>query len=183
MLGGAVVFFAFVSFIAGSCAVANFIVKRRLPKVSEAITWIIWPIAITALCCCLPLSVPVLLNNYQLHKFGSNLYNYPLPPQTQITDRQAEVGLTGNGNHCDFVVEQSFVTSLSREEIAAYYADVVFPPARSEPQGWGDFWTTGIHQPIQPTLEFNETSSDGRLEFKLRLVDYGYPPGFDFRCH
>lgn len=182
-MASAILFFILVSAISGVCAVAHIIAKRRLLTASEGINLVIWPIASTSLCCCFPLSIPVALNTYQLYKFGSNLYNYPLPLQTQVTGRQAEVGLMGNGNHCDFVVEQTFVTSLSRQEIETYYADVLFPPVRSEPQGWHDSRTTGIHPPVRPVLEFQEARDNGQLEFKLRLVDYGYPPGFDFRCH
>jgi hypothetical protein len=72
---------------------------------------------------------------------------------------------------------------LTRSDIEQYYQDAEFPPVRIEPQGWDDFWTSGIHSRVKPRLEFSDGLTEGYLTYKLVLVDYGYPPGFDFRCH
>ncbi len=183
MLAAAIFFFIFVSVISAVFAIANTLGNKRLPKVSEGIVWVILPFGVTALCCVLPLGIPVASNNSQLSRFANNLYNHPLPPQTQVLNQKAEVGLMGNSNHCDFVAEQTIVTSLGRQEIEAYYAGVELPPVRSAPQGRDDFWTTGLHSPVEPIVEFQEVRNNGQLVFKLSLVDYGYPAGFDFRCH
>jgi energy-coupling factor transporter transmembrane protein EcfT len=183
VLAIAIFFFIFVSVVSLICVVVSTLGKKRLPKASEIIVWLVLPFVITGLFCGLPLSIPVMSNNSQLSRFANNLYSYPLPPQTQILDKHAEVGLTGNSNHCDFIVEQTLVTSLSRQEIETYYAGLEFPPVRSEPQGGDDFWTTGLHSAVTPRVEFQEVKDNGQLVFKLSLVDYGYPPGLDFRCH
>src|SRR5688500_7730661 len=77
--------------------------------------------------CGLTCLLPVLYNNWQLDRFARNLYDYPLPPQTEVVNHQAEVGLMGNGNHCDYVVRQVLLTSLVPEDIEAFYADVMLP--------------------------------------------------------
>src|SRR5688572_28133558 len=74
-------------------------------------------------------------NDWQLQKFASNLFNYPLPPQTEIINRHSEVGLMGNGNHCDFLVTQIMRTRLSESEIEAYYDEVLLPPVNNHNEG------------------------------------------------
>jgi hypothetical protein len=92
-------------------------------------------------------------------------------------DRHATVGLlTGNGNHCDFVVEQSMTSTLDRREIEAYYRDATLPAVSGESQD--------AQNGRKVSIWFDEShSTDGQLRFTLRLADIGYPPGFDIRCH
>jgi len=77
--------------------------------------------------CSLIYLVPQLLNDIQLETFSSHLYEYPLPPNSEVVSQHAEVGLMGNGNHCDFLVEQTIITHLSKAEIETYYENVTFP--------------------------------------------------------
>jgi hypothetical protein len=187
MLAGSIflviLFFITAIAITGACAVIISIVRKRLPKAYEAIAWFFLPFVSTALCCYLPLSTPLLVNNYQLSKFASNLYDYPLPPRTQVIGRFEEVGLTGNSNHCDFLAQQTMLTSLSQQEIEEYYADVLFPPVRSGKQSFHDSYSSRIHPPVRPHLEFWEVWNKGQLKFNLSLFDHGYPAGLDYRCH
>lgn len=130
--------------------------------------------------CSLLYWLPQHYNNRQLQQFAANLYNYPLPPHSEIVSQSAEVGLMGNGNHCDFLVTQTLVTELSQAEIEAYYAGVALPPVNNHNQGVAPE-TRGL--PIPVTVSYDESpSSDGRLRFTLTLLDFGHDPGLDIRC-
>src|SRR5436190_19906772 len=64
-------------------------------------------------------------HNIRLKQFSKALYDYPLPPYTQIISRNAEVGLGyGSGNHCQFIVEQVQRSRLSRRQIEQYYEPI-----------------------------------------------------------
>lgn len=137
-------------------------------------------------CCCLPMSFPIgaiVTNEFQLYKFKTNLYNFALPEQTHVVNRNAFVSLMGNGNHCDFIVEQTMTTNLSRQEIEQYYKKLWFPPARSDPQ-IPDGLDIAVQRSLVPLgLEFLNVTQSGQLLFKISLYDVDYPPGLDFRCH
>ena len=131
--------------------------------------------------CSLLYWLPQHYNNQQLQQFATHLYNYPLPPHSEVVSQHAEVGLMGNGNHCDFLVRQTIVTELSQAEIEAYYDGVTLPPVNDHNQGVSPKYR-GL--PIPVMMKFDEsTSSDGRLRFTLTLLDYGHDPGLDIRCH
>ncbi|MHA1235953.1 MAG: hypothetical protein ACTSQL_12845 [Promethearchaeota archaeon] len=123
-------------------------------------------------------------NNDQLEDFAQNITDYPLPQDTEFIDVSKRVALTGNGNHCDFVVELILKTSLSESEIRNYYSSVEFPPVRSEYQGFQDSYSSGFHEPIKPWLDINEEAYDDKsIIVTLQVLDFGYPPGLDYRCH
>jgi hypothetical protein len=129
------------------------------------------------ICCGLAIGFPIWLNNQRLLSFADNLYNYPLPPHTEVAARHAEVGLMGNGNHCDFVVSQTLVSTVSRDAIEAYYQDVALPAVSKDSQSA----TNGL---IRVRLSFDDsTALAGQVRFTVTLADIGYPPGFDIRCH
>lgn len=128
-------------------------------------------------CFGLACGLPQWFNNRQLQRFADNLYNYPLPPRTEIIDRQAEVTLRGNGNHCDFVVKQSLASELARQEVETFYQNVRLPAVSDQSPNTQD----GL---ISVGLLFDkEPLPDGRLRFIIALYDIGYDPGFDIRCH
>jgi hypothetical protein len=123
-------------------------------------------------------------NNKDLSPFAENFYNYPLPPNSQVHSRKSFVTLLGSGNHCDFVAEQIITTELSEIEIRSYYEGVTFPPVRTEPQGFEDGWSGGIHPPTNPSVELvSDIDGDGMRRFRVRIVDNLYPPGLDYRCN
>lgn len=129
------------------------------------------------LCCGLGYWLPQWHNNQRLQRFANNLYNYPLPPRTTVVKRQADVGLMGNGNHCDFVVEQGMTSKLSREEIETFYRDVAIIPVDNDSKLARNGFVS-VH------LSFSNNSLEsGQTYFTLKVVDIGYPPGFDIRCH
>jgi hypothetical protein len=132
---------------------------------------------IPVLFCGTSVSISYLINNFYLNKFASNLYSYPLPPQTQFIDSHAEVTLLGNGNHCDFVVKQFLTTQLSRSEVESYYENVRLPAVKKRSQ-------TDEPDLVMISLEFNEQrATDKQLQFTISLTDLGYSPLLDIRCN
>jgi hypothetical protein len=147
--------------------------KQRLIGTTAGILLALIPLA----CCGLSIGLPIRLNNRSLQSFADNLYNYPLPPKTEVVDRRAEVGLMGNGNHCDFVAEQILVSELSREELEGYYQDVKLPSAKKGSQLAQD----GL---LGVQLSFEAyPSAEEQVYFTIRILDGGYSPGLDIRCH
>jgi hypothetical protein len=131
--------------------------------------------------CALLLWLPQLYNNWQLSRFANNLFDYPLPPQTEVISRHVEVGLMGNGNHCDFVATQIMRTKLAAEEIEAYYNKVLLPPVNNHNEGIAEPFQGS---PIPIFIDFeNSALEDGWQYFSIELFDFGYAPVLDFRCH
>ena len=131
--------------------------------------------------CALVIWLPQLYNNWQLHRFAGHLFDYHLPPQTEVISTQMDVGLRGNGNHCDFLARQTMRTRLAAGQIEAYYEEVSFPPVRAHNEGRAlDFQG----QPIPVYVDFDSTTfEDGWLNFTIELSDFGYDAGLDWRCH
>ena len=142
--------------------------------------WILLGILIVLvplLCCGLPMGLATRANNARLQRFANNLYSYPLPPRTEEIRRNARVTLLGNGNHCDYAATRHLVTDLSREEIEAYYEDVVLPAVSDK----SEYARDGL---VWIDLEFDDQlTTDGRLHFAITITDIGYPAGWDIRCH
>lgn len=69
------------------------------------------------------------MSQVHLARFADTLFSYPLPPQTIVISREADVGvLVGNGSHCDFRAVLRLQTPLDTQGILDHYADVTFPP-------------------------------------------------------
>lgn len=138
----------------------------------------IFIVALPFLCCAAPYLIAVPVNNVRLNVFADPLFAYPLPPQTEVLRRTKEVGLFGNGNHCDYQAIQYMRTRLSQEEIEAYYQEVsvprVFPVFEAKRQGDIDIFL------------FFHGITDGYLVFEAAIGDMGYSSGiasFDLRCN
>jgi hypothetical protein len=159
--------------------------RKKLPK------RIIIPIMVLfapIICCVLPVQLNTCYNDYRLRQFAKPLFEYPLPPETQVIEHFSTLGLFGNGNHCDFLVNQMMETTLTEEEIQNYYQDVKFPR----------ILTSTIYEPMSPQIVFessshvpskrigtffeNSTPSEDVLAFVVGLGDVGNPPGLDLRC-
>lgn len=126
--------------------------------------------------CVAPFGANELVNNVRLHLFASPLFDYPLPPNTEVISRSQVVGLLGgNGNHCDFEATQYMRTTLAQEQIEKYYSEVRLPRVLTlwEPKRAGD----------SDIFLFFDGVSDGSLLFHASLGDIGYSAGFDWRCN
>ncbi len=137
--------------------------------------------AIVSIACLGLIFIPEWINDQRLYTFAQCLYNYPLPPDTQVEARYAEVGLLeGNGNHCDFRAKQRLSSTLTREQITTYYRNVGLPPVSIQSIS-AKIWREDGLLPI--TMSFDETpQSDGRTRFTIEIFDPGYLPEPFGRC-
>lgn len=73
--------------------------------------------------------------------FAENLFEYPLPPETEVIDKDYFYGysfnhLTGSGGSMPVVASMKLSTTLSRETILHFYKDTeFFPFPKSETKG------------------------------------------------
>ena len=111
-----------------------------------------------------------LANNWRLDAFAAQLFEFPLPPGATVQSRHAAVGvLTGNGNHCDFVVRQELATELSIDAVRAHYHALELEPA-----------ITGGASGGPPALEIAPRIAGG---YVVTAVDAPYEFILDDRCH
>jgi len=146
------------------------------------------PYIVVVFACLLPLGLcgfgiwlPKFINDLRLSTFAIHLYNYPLPPNTTVVSRYAELSKVGNGSNCWYEVEQSMVSTLSRSEIEHYYEGVMLPRVSFGRQ-WDELF--GSPTVMNVRLEFNESKSDEDAQyFTLTLFDIGLDITLDYRCH
>lgn len=138
-------------------------------------------LGVPALLCTIMFWIPQIFTNAKLDAFADQLFDYPLPEQTRLVSKDKFVGLTGNGNHCDYIASQVVETTLPLEAISRYYADVLFLPPGGRNDGLGPDYQTA---PIPPDIWTNgETTKDGRQRVWISLDSFGHSPGLDIRCH
>lgn len=119
----------------------------------------------------------MIFNDLRLDRFAERVFSHSLPPGTVVVARQARFGLlTGNGNHCDYWASMTLATTSSEEAVRAHYREMGFPPAwyRSPSQKDGR---------IPAHLDIRKIGANGALEYRIGVIDGGYPPDLDFRCH
>ena len=126
-------------------------------------------------CCFSLMMISVLAHNIQLHRFASNLYDYPLLPKTKVIERYSLLERSdGNGDFCVFSVEQTLVSALTREEIETYYQDVALPEVTNMP----------LFRQVPPLIRVlfdDEISTDVEVHYRIVLGDTS-SPGMDPRC-
>ena len=147
---------------------------------------------------------PIMINNIICNDFSRQLFAIPLPPQTSIISTEKYVGNLGpTGNHLDFRAVLEIETSLSEQEILAYYADILLKPANEvslfkpkpaffdEPDGHRDMIQVIVIRKNQSQRwrygGYVETDIiDSNISDKLYIVqifDNMYDPGWDMRAH
>ena len=108
-----------------------------------------------------------MINSLRLERFTGQFLSNP-PEDSTLSLVQAQVGvLTGNGNHCDFIVDIEIASRLSRDEIAAHYAEL---PVRRAIAG----------ESSQILLDVQRV---GEGVFMLNVTDAPNGAALDFRCH
>ena len=106
------------------------------------------------------------INSLRLERFAAQFLDNS-PANSKVSLAQSQVGvLTGNGNHCDFIVDIRIASNLSHDEIAAYYA--AFPVRRA---------VAGESSEVR--LVFEEVD-DGIV--MLNATDAPNGSALDFRC-
>lgn len=117
------------------------------------------------------IQVPAMLinmsfNNFLLWNFRNQLFNYPLPKDTEIVKKESKIGLLqGNGNHCDFEAKLTLKSNNSPEKIVEHYSGMDI---------FSVFGGTNIYKRIE------------KIEsgiFTITIGDSHYDSGMDFRCH
>jgi len=115
-------------------------------------------------------------NDIRTKRFMNLLFDYPLPPQTEVVYREAFYFRPINGGTCVFRASEVLVTSLPRKEIEEHYRDVSFPRLRRR---------TGGVQPktvdVRP-LFFGSPREDGRQLYRISIGEAFFNGGFDPRC-
>jgi hypothetical protein len=146
-------------------------------------------------CALLVIGCPLLLgvrdvrsHNLQLARVADSLYGRALPPNTVELDRTAYVAsIGGSGDACDYVVEQTLQTSLSRSAILTYYQASVASATTPYGRGIARPDTTQYYQIRIDGLRSNlivptEQPAQGMMVFTLQLTDGRDDAGLDIRC-
>ena len=143
--------------------------------------------------------MPYILHNRALTRVGAEYARITHPAASSALDSFSQVGIAagGNGNHCDYLVGEIRESDEPPERIKAHYSTFGFPPL--DPQN--SQWATG--EPVSLTVEFPGSPADtGVLRWDIPdalpkarakqrkktlyivyLLDGGYEPNGDFRCH
>ena len=114
-------------------------------------------------------------NDRILDLFGEPFLALPLPPDTEEV-RTVEIwgNLDEEDMGCDFRVQRVLLTTLSEEEIRAYYVTVGFPPIYEDSPNAVVF---GVDNLIRPIVSYTESIiSARRNEVTVTLFDSS-PPG------
>lgn len=128
--------------------------------------------AVVALPLVLVLAVVVarLRNDRRLARFAAQLDDFPPPAGARVVHRLARVGvLTGNGDHCDFLVRQEIASNQPIERVRAHYARLRLRPA-----------VEGGASAGLPDLTVAPRAGGG---YVVSAVDAPYAAGLDERCH
>ena len=76
--------------------------------------------------------VSPILNNITLSNFSKQIYNYPLPKNTVLIEKEAVCGkLNGNGNGMDFFACILIKSDMSIDQIKDYYKERKYKTAKS----------------------------------------------------
>jgi hypothetical protein len=150
-------------------------VPEALPKKRSR-----WPFFV-----CLALLVPIVAyivvfkvpewrDDAKLAQLQERVDMLPLPPDTEfdVGFSVSKVGLiSGNSNHCDYLVRMSVLTKLPDAEIARYYESITVKGVEG--------------RDISGTVYVNPSGSyrEGYKAVIVQFFDDGNPPGFDLRCH
>ena len=141
-------------------------------------------------------------NDILLNRYAKQLYSIPLPPETELISQDQALGnLYGTGDHMDFAVQMVVRSSLSVEELQAYYDE--FQPKTVEELSllpMGDIMDMAIDHTGQvieviPKEEavlftgskfvYTRRAQDGQEaasgEFIIQMKDTHYPAGLDIR--
>lgn len=157
--------------------------------------WLLIPV-ILILVILLPWIIAPVSNDFSLHQFSKQLYDYPLPPHTQIVEKQQACGkLNGNGNGMDFLAAVLLKSDLPSDELSEYYAKAGFQHAKNKNPGSEDKVVSEIVKPASSALKSRYLENKEIIFEKLKnvssysdysivlLYDGGYSADFDIRGH
>ena len=144
-------------------------------------------------------SLPYILHNRALSHVRAEYARIIHPASSLALDSFSDLGIAagGNGNHCDYLVGEIRESDDSPAHIKAHYSTFSFPPLDAQSGQWAP------RGPISVTVEFPGSPDDTgvlrwdipdaltRASAKQRkktlyvvyLLDGGYDPNGDWRCH
>lgn len=130
--------------------------------------------AVPALFCAGSVAFDMTRNNLAVRHVERALWDYPAPSGAEVVGRASEFGLMGNGNHCDVVVTQTLLTTLTQAEVRQHYA-----PVRTRAGPW-----RSRENAFLLITEAVGTEADGRQRIQVGLGAHGQDDGgLDVRCH
>lgn len=142
-------------------------------------------------------SVPYVLHNRALARVRGEYPRISHPASSSVLASFSDVGLLGgNGNHCDYLVGEIRESDDSPEQLKAVYSAFSFPMLDPNTSQWGG-------EPVPVTIEFPETARDSSILqfvipevvknaraqqrkktlYAVYILDGGYEPNGDLRCH
>ncbi|WP_061297666.1 hypothetical protein [Herbidospora cretacea] len=124
--------------------------------------------------CTLVFVVPQWRNNEKLARLHERVSMLSLPPDTEH-DLRAEASvvglLSGNSNHCDYLVHLALITKLPDAELVRHYESVTVEGIEGEA--------------LSGTVYVSPSGSwrgDGSKEVIVEFFDGGHEAGSDLRC-
>ncbi len=143
--------------------------------------------------------MPYILHNRALSHVRAEYARITHPAASSPLDSFSDLGIAagGNGNHCDYVVGEIRESDDPPERIKAHYSRFSFSPLDPQSGQWV------LRDPIAVTVEFPGSPDDtGVLRWDIAnaltkarakqrkktlyvvyLLDGGYDPNSDWRCH
>lgn len=101
------------------------------------------------------------IDNLRLEWAARALYDYPLPPDTEVLERRSAV--IGETSFCNYQAEIVLATRHSRDEIEHYYVTAVVPSA---------LWTYDAQSRV--IVHFDDSPmADGRTRLSVTAISGG----------
>jgi hypothetical protein len=143
-------------------------------------------------------SAPYLLHDYALTRVRHEYRQIKHPTSSSGLETVSQVGLLiGNGNHCDYFVGEIRESDEPADQIREYYARFSVPMMDPAASQWGPApnYPITVEFPdqrgkIDPSVDdMSEALRRARARqtkktlYVVYLLDGGYEPNFDLRCH
>jgi hypothetical protein len=132
---------------------------------------------------------PVWRSEYAHEQALSDLKNRlcdgAVPPRTEILECGDSVSLTGNGNHCDYQAWMVMSSTLTKQELVAFFQRITIRGIGGQAlpfAGEGNYRPTWLTEgPIGVSLRVMSENPD-TLTARVLVYDPLYDEGNDFRC-
>jgi hypothetical protein len=150
--------------------------RRLLTRLLLLVAIVLLPV----LGCLAPFAILTIPSNIAAWRFEQTIYDYPLPPSTEVVSRTTRFGLLeGNGNHCDISPTQLLRTPLTVSEVKAHYNSPALIVALEEIRG-------GRSVSVGAEVTDN-AQADGVALVRVEFFSHGQVfqgmEQFDPRCH
>lgn len=129
-------------------------------------------------------------NDWNLWRLALAVQAIRHPPGTGPVAARREVALWGNGNHCDFFAGELRLVTTTRQEVERFYRDtqvtILVSGERVAVQlaffDKGSATDEGLPGDYQSLAMWGVRNPLGSY-YAVFVLDPGYPPGCDLRCH